>query len=42
MTENTIIDIEAGTDADDMEITEYTSESSADAVAGEPARRPSA
>ena len=43
MTENTSIesDVELGTDADDVEISEYTSESSGD-VAGEPARRPSA
>lgn len=41
MTQNSTIDLEVGTDADDVEITEYTSESSVD-VAGEPARRPSA
>ena len=43
MTENTSIDQveELGTDADDQEISEYTSESSGEA-AGEPARRPSA
>ncbi len=45
MTENTSIEQveELGTDADDLEITEYTSESSdAATVDGEPARRPSA
>ncbi|KGN43076.1 30S ribosomal protein S9 [Knoellia aerolata] len=43
MTENTSIesDVELGTDADDVEISEYTSESSGD-VAGEETRRPTA
>lgn len=43
MTENTTVETteEFGTDGNDVEITEYTSESSTD-VAGEPARRPSA
>lgn len=41
MTENSTLAYEAGTDADDVEITEYTTESSTD-IAGEAAPRPSA